>query len=128
MLAAHRLLARRKRSGRVPEGSEQLDLLLSCARSPSEAVTEAQPQGLGKRPRAGKKKGKPLCARSPAGLELHAAVHVRAGDRSGLERLCRYIARPPVPEQRLSLLPAPVNHLPSRTSEQPSGGAAVCEV
>ncbi len=101
----HRLLARRKRSGRVPEGSEQLDLLLSCARSPSEAVTEAQPQGLGKRPRAGKKKGKPLCARSPAGLELHAAVHVRAGDRSGLERLCRYIARPPVPEQRLSLLP-----------------------
>ena len=101
----HRLLDRRRRSGRVPEGSEQLDLLLSCARSPSEAVTEAQPQGLGKRPGDGKKKGKPLCARSPAGLELHAAVHVRAGDRPGLERLCRYIARPPVPEQRLSLLP-----------------------
>ncbi len=100
-----RVLDRRRRTNREPGNSEQLDLLLACARSPSEAVTKEPAQRPSKRAQAGNKKGKPLCARSPGGLELHAAVHVRADDRSGLERLCRYIARPPVPEQRLSLLP-----------------------
>ena len=100
-----RVLDRRRRSGRVPEGSEQLDLLLACARAPAESVTDEPAQRPSKRAQPGNKKGKPLCARSPGGLELHAAVHVRADDRSGLERLCRYIARPPVPQQRLSLLP-----------------------
>jgi len=44
---------------------------------------------------------KPLCARSPGGLELHAEVNIAAHDRKGLERLCRYLARPPIPQDRL---------------------------
>ncbi len=45
---------------------------------------------------------KPFSARSPAGLELHADVFVAAHDRHGLERLCRYMARPPIPQDRLA--------------------------
>jgi hypothetical protein len=41
-----------------------------------------------------------------AGFSLHAGVAVRAGERHKLERLCRYIARPAVSEQRLSLTPS----------------------
>ena len=47
---------------------------------------------------------KPLCVRNLEGLELHAAVHVKAADRSGLQRLCRYLARPALPEDRLARL------------------------
>ncbi|MCP4654202.1 MAG: hypothetical protein GY856_02165 [bacterium] len=39
--------------------------------------------------------------RTPEGLELHAAVAVKASDRSGLERLCRYLARPALSSDRL---------------------------
>jgi hypothetical protein len=42
-----------------------------------------------------------LCVRTAEGLELHAAVHVSAGDRAGLERLCRYLARPALSSDRL---------------------------
>jgi len=45
---------------------------------------------------------KPLCARV-AGFTLHAAQMVAAGDRDGLERLCRYGMRPPFAQERLSL-------------------------
>jgi hypothetical protein len=38
-----------------------------------------------------------------AGFNLHAGVAARAGQRSTLERLYRYITRPAVSEQRLSL-------------------------
>lgn len=38
-----------------------------------------------------------------AGLSLHAGVAARAHERDKLERLCRYISRPPVSEKRLSL-------------------------
>ena len=38
-----------------------------------------------------------------AGFNLHAGVAARADQRRKLERLCRYIARPAVSEQRLSL-------------------------
>jgi len=44
------------------------------------------------------------CARV-AGLSLHANVAVPARDRSRLERLCRYAARPPLATERLSRLP-----------------------
>jgi hypothetical protein len=40
-----------------------------------------------------------------AGLSLHAGVSVPARDRARLERLCRYVARPPVATDRLSALP-----------------------
>jgi len=38
-----------------------------------------------------------------AGFNLHAGVAARADQRRKLERLCRYITRPAVSEQRLSL-------------------------
>jgi hypothetical protein len=37
------------------------------------------------------------------GFDLHAAVAVEAGDRERLERLCRYLLRTPVVEDRLEL-------------------------
>lgn len=41
------------------------------------------------------------CA-SVSGVSLHANVAVPARDRRRLERLCRYVARPPVATERLS--------------------------
>ncbi|MHC5066598.1 MAG: transposase, partial [Planctomycetota bacterium] len=49
------------------------------------------------RPRGAKKK---LCADS-GGYSLHAAVRVGAGRKGRLERLCRYIARPALAQDRL---------------------------
>jgi hypothetical protein len=40
-----------------------------------------------------------------AGFSLHAGVAARANERRKLERLCRYISRPAVSEQRLALTP-----------------------
>jgi len=40
-----------------------------------------------------------------AGFSLHAGVAARGNQRDKIERLCRYIARPAVAEQRLSLTP-----------------------
>jgi hypothetical protein len=45
----------------------------------------------------------PLCARV-GGVSLHAGVSVPAHDRRRLERLCRYVARPPIATARLSRL------------------------
>jgi hypothetical protein len=42
----------------------------------------------------------PRCA-SFAGYSLHAGVGFKATDRAGLERLCRYILRPPLAKDRL---------------------------
>jgi hypothetical protein len=38
-----------------------------------------------------------------AGFSLHAGVAARANERAKLERLCRYVTRPPVSTKRLSL-------------------------
>jgi hypothetical protein len=38
------------------------------------------------------------------GFDLHAAVHVEAGDRERLERLCQYLCRPPLAQGRLHRL------------------------
>ena len=46
----------------------------------------------------------PRCA-VVAGVSLHANVAVPARDRQRLERLCRYVARPPVATERLSRQP-----------------------
>ena len=40
-----------------------------------------------------------------AGFSLHAGVAARAEQRQKLERLCRYISRPAIAEQRRSLTP-----------------------
>ena len=45
----------------------------------------------------------PLHARD-GGFDLHAAVHVAAGDRERLERLCQYLCRPPLGQGRLHRL------------------------
>jgi hypothetical protein len=45
------------------------------------------------------------CCASIEGFSVHAGVGVPARDRIGLERLLRYAARPPLSNQRLSLLP-----------------------
>ena len=37
-----------------------------------------------------------------SGFDLHANVRVRADDRKKLERLCRYVLRPPIAQERLS--------------------------
>jgi hypothetical protein len=37
------------------------------------------------------------------GFSLHAKVEIAAHDRDGLERLCRYLARPPIASERLTL-------------------------
>jgi hypothetical protein len=40
-----------------------------------------------------------------ASFDLHAGRTVRAEDRAGLERLCHYLLRPPLAQERLELLP-----------------------
>ena len=37
------------------------------------------------------------------GFDLHANVWVSANDRAGVERLCRYVSRPPFAQERLPL-------------------------
>ncbi|MCP5069510.1 MAG: transposase [bacterium] len=46
----------------------------------------------------------PRCVRE-GGMSLHADVAVPARDRKRLERLCRYVARPPIAQNRLEALP-----------------------
>jgi hypothetical protein len=46
----------------------------------------------------------PDCA-AHDGFSLHAGVCVTGTDREGLERLCRYVARPAIATERLSELP-----------------------
>ena len=43
----------------------------------------------------------PRCA-AYEGYNLHANVGLDAGEREGLERLCRYLLRPPVARDRLT--------------------------
>ena len=47
---------------------------------------------------------KSLWVAEGGGFNVHAGVLVHAGDREGLERLCRYGARPPFSLQRICLL------------------------
>ena len=43
-----------------------------------------------------------LCA-NVSGFSLHAGVHCEANDRQGIEQLCRYITRPAISNERLSI-------------------------
>ena len=49
-----------------------------------------------------------LCAAAD-GFSLHARVRVESGDRERLEHLCRYVARPPIATERLSLSADPAH-------------------
>ena len=79
--------------------SEDTDILPACAEVPPTEFVRLVSQHESQQRRPAPKK--PLCARSPGGLELHAEVTIAAHDRKGLERLCRYLSRPPVPQDRL---------------------------
>ena len=61
----------------------------------------------------------PLCF-SARGFPLHAATRIEAADRSGLERLCRYVTRPPLAAGRLQLIDA--DHLTFRLKAPWSDG------
>ncbi len=50
------------------------------------------------------RKPKRLCAEKK-GYSLHAAVRMKANDRTGLEILCRYILRPSYAQERMTELP-----------------------
>ncbi|MBM4244962.1 MAG: transposase [Deltaproteobacteria bacterium] len=45
------------------------------------------------------------CQAHIAGFDLHAGVAVPAGDRERLEHLCRYVLRPPIAQDSLSIAP-----------------------
>jgi hypothetical protein len=48
---------------------------------------------------------KPFSRNSGDGYNLEAGRRIRAGDREGLERICRYVVRPPFCQERLRRLP-----------------------
>jgi hypothetical protein len=56
--------------------------------------------GRGQRPPASRTSD--LCA-NHQGFSLHAGVHCDANDRQGIEQLCRYITRPAISNERLSI-------------------------
>jgi len=55
------------------------------------------------------------------GFNLHAGVRVEADERDALERLCRYMARPAVAAERVSVLPD--GHVAYRVKSPRSGAA-----
>jgi len=57
---------------------------------------------------------------SARGFSLHAAMRIEAEDRAGLERLCRYVMRPPLATGRLRLIDA--DHLTFRLKTPWSDG------
>ncbi len=88
-----RLLRRR---GVLPTLGSDAQLLLTCADA-APATTRRRPGG----PARARRRVVPLCAERN-GFRLHAATTVDAGDRPGLERICRYLARPALPLDRIS--------------------------
>jgi len=45
------------------------------------------------------------CQAHLEGFDLHANITIASDDHAGIERLCRYVLRPPVAQDRLSLTP-----------------------
>lgn len=60
---------------------------------------------LGREPDAPWVTSRGPCQAHLEGFDLHANITVGADDRAGVERLCRYILRPAVAQDRLSLTP-----------------------
>ena len=61
---------------------------------------------LGRAPEAAPDDGSGApCHAHIAGFDLHAGVAVPAGDRERLEHLCRYVLRPPIAQDALSIAP-----------------------
>jgi hypothetical protein len=88
---------------RQPDHTAQDDaqLMLACANaSPSQRVVERAPRKPARRSRYARRTA---LKASHSGFELHAEVVVDAYDQERLERMCRYLARPPVPADRVHL-------------------------
>jgi transposase-like protein len=60
---------------------------------------------LGREPNAPWITSRGPCQAQLEAFDLHANITVAADDRAGVERLCRYVLRPPVAQDRLSLTP-----------------------
>ncbi len=58
-------------------------------------TVRAQPAGAGRHGAA-----------EAGGFSLHAGLEIQPGERAKLERLCRYVSRPPVATERLALTPS----------------------
>ena len=58
---------------------------------------------IGREPNAPWVTSREPCQAHLEGFDLHANLAVPADDRQGLERLCRYVLRPPVAQDRLEL-------------------------
>lgn len=95
-----RLLERRARAPDSPEVRRLAALLARLASAAPCAETRLPDAAAGQAPR---RAPAPLCVRSALGVDLHAGVTVPARDRDALERLLRYLARPPLALARLSL-------------------------
>lgn len=80
-------------TGRMVSGPNAGQKLKTTVEFQSEATTEGSFQSNGSR-----------CA-IVSGFSVHAGVGIRAVDRKGLERLCKYVSRPPVAADRLVQLP-----------------------
>jgi hypothetical protein len=48
---------------------------------------------------------KHLGTRASGSFDLHAGRTVGADDRAGLERVCHYLLRPPLAQERVEILP-----------------------
>jgi hypothetical protein len=83
----------------------RLDAMRADARPP-DALAASQAESVsalrGKPPVANQTK---QLAAYHQGFSLHAGVHLHANDRQGLAHLCGYGARPPLTQERLSVLP-----------------------
>lgn len=106
-----RLFEKRAEEGAGPEAERANDLLahLAAASVRGQGATgdEAGHQlpalfAPEPEPRAAGRSSPPLVA-TGAGFSLHAGVHVPANRRGRLEKLCRYIARPPLATERLTI-------------------------
>jgi hypothetical protein len=92
---AARVLGLLRRRGPQAEAAEQT-LLRRCASAAAQKVRSGTPVPS----RAGRIR---LHAKHD-GFSVHAGVSIAPNRPADLERLCRYLARPPVPESRLSRL------------------------
>ena len=95
------LAADHEEAGDDAREPDDAQLLLACAAAaPSHKVAEGPRHKPAKPSRHSRRTA---LKASHGGFEVHAGVVVDAYDTAALERLCRYLARPPVPSERVHL-------------------------
>ena len=107
-----RVLARRGRTdgegGDVGDGWQEEAPLLAglAAASVHGAVTLGAARRVRTTVAADADWGDDVCHARSQGFDLHAGLQVPAGQRDRLERVCRYLLRPPVATERVTLTEA----------------------